>query len=123
MLMRPSQPGNNILRLKESMAAAMKLYKQSAGAEVEDVLSSLGVEAGGQMAFASIGTDAGNRTSHKKEHAECWLAAFSHEAAGNVQHRTDDEHGHVQGLTRNDIWLKYHSEHASKAKRSTITMP
>ena len=120
MLMRPSQPGNNVLRVKESMAAAMKLYKQPAGAEVEDVLSSLGVEAGGLIAFASIGTDAGNRTSHKKEHAECWLAAFSHEAAGNVQHRTDDEHDHVQGLTRQDIWLKYHSEHASKAKRSTF---
>ena len=71
MLMRPSQPGNNVLRLKESMAAATKLYKQPAGAEVEDVLSSLGVEAGGQMAFASIGTDAENRTSHKEEHAEC----------------------------------------------------
>ena len=54
MLMRPSQPDNNVLRLKESMAAAMKLYKQPAGAEVEDVLSSLGVEAGDQMAFASI---------------------------------------------------------------------
>ena len=77
----------------------MKLHKQPAGAEVEDVLSSLGAEAGGQMAFASIGIDAGNRTSHKKEHAECWLAAFIHEAAGNVQHRTDDEDDHVQGTT------------------------
>jgi hypothetical protein len=27
MLMRPSQPGNNVLRVKDSMAAAMKLYK------------------------------------------------------------------------------------------------
>ena len=86
ILMWPSQPGNNVhvFGLKESMAAAMKLYKQPAGAEVEDVLSSLDVEAGGYMAFASIGTDAGNRTRHKKEHVGCWLAAFSHDAAGNV---------------------------------------
>ena len=35
MLMRPSQRGIDVLRLKESMAAAMKLalYKQPVGAE------------------------------------------------------------------------------------------
>jgi hypothetical protein len=120
MLMTPSQPGSRVLRLKESMAAAMKLYKQPVTAEVDAVLSRMGVEAGGRMAFGCIGTDAANRRSQKKEHAECWLAAFSHEEAGNVQQRTDDEHDHVQGLTRHDIWLRYHSEHASTAQRSTF---
>lgn len=120
MLMKPSQPGNNVLRLKQSMADAMKLYKQPVGAEVDAVLSGLGVEAGGCAASASVGTDTGDRTSHKKEHAECWLVAFSHEEAGNVQQRTDDEHDHVQGLTRQDIWLQYHSEHKSQAQRSTF---
>ena len=120
MLMTPSRPGSDVLRVKESMAAAMKLYKQPVGAHVDVILSRLGVEPGGTMASASIGTDCGKRRSHKKEHAECWLAAFSHEEAGNVQHRTDDEHDHVQGLTRRDIWLQYHSQHSSQARRSTF---
>ena len=120
MIMRPSQPGRAELRLKASMAAAKKLYKKPVGTEVKHVLSSLGVEGGESMVFASIAADKTKRISHKEEHAECWLKAFSHEAAGNVQQRTDDEHDHVQGLTRHDIWLRYHAEHPSGAQRTTF---
>lgn len=56
----------------------------------------------------------------KLEHAEVWLSSWRQPEAGNVQHRTDDEFDHVQGLSQRDIWREYNEQHPDGAGPTTF---
>ena len=123
MLSRPLDNQCGPMRVKDTMARAMQEYKKPVAEEVQVVLAGLG-HAPAKSADVARSKAANStkepRSKRKEEHAALWLGAFSHDEAGNVQHRTDDEKDHVQGCCRQGLFDKYKEQHPSMASRSAF---
>ena len=123
MLSRPLDNRFGPLRLKDTMARAMQEYKKPVAEEVQVVLAGLGhapAKSADVARSKAANTAKEPRLKRKEEHAALWLGAFSHDEAGNVQHRTDDEKDHVQGCCRQGLFDKYKEQHPSMASRSAF---